>query len=58
MSEVEIQAKALIAAALIQHGKFDLTMVNQWGSNPLGHMGLAALRDAVDIIYRGLFNPK
>lgn len=58
MNEVEIQAKATIAAALIASGKYDMGSAFLWEANPLGYLPLQNLRGAVDVIYRGLFNPK
>lgn len=58
MNEVEMQAKATIAAALIASGKYDMASAFHFEANPLGYFPLANLRVAVDTIYRGLFNPK
>jgi len=57
-SESEMQAKIAIAAALIAAGTYDMGLVHMHETNALGHTHLGQLRTAVDVIYKGLTNPK
>jgi hypothetical protein len=57
-SESEMQAKIAIAAALIAAGTYDMGLVHMYETNALGHIHLGQLRTAVDVIYKGLTDPK
>jgi len=57
-SESEMQAKIAIAAALIAAGTYDMGWVHMHESHALGHTHLGQLKTAVDVIYKGLTNPK
>ena len=58
MNDEEIQARAVIAADLIQARVYDMSMAHQHEEKPSGHLQLSNLRTAVDVIYRALMNPK
>ena len=57
-SESKLQAQIAIAAALIAAGTHDMGLVHMYETDALGHIRLGQLRTAVDVIYKGLTNPK
>ena len=58
VTELEIQARATIAAALIVSGTFDVTFGRLYEPKPFDHIPTLNLHAAVDRLYRCLTDPR